>query len=311
MKVLISGASGFVGKNLTTYLERNECQITSISRNPTGKNQVNWEQVFNDRLHTDVFIHLAGKAHDLKNTSHAKEYFIVNTDLTIQLFNLFLKSEASDFIYISSVKAVADSVNGVLDENSIPNPKTPYGESKLRAEEHLLSQKLPENKRLFILRPCMIHGPNNKGNLNLLYKFAKMGIPYPLASFENKRSYLSIANLNFVIGKLISDSSITQGVYNVADDEPLSTNTVMTLFNEVIGKKNRLWRVKPSIIIALASLGDKIKLPLNSHKLQKLTESYIVSNKKIKEALSINQLPVSSTEGLKITINSFVHYNKQ
>jgi nucleoside-diphosphate-sugar epimerase len=311
MKVLISGANGFVGKNLSACLQGSGHRLTAISRNPSGENQIGWEQVFNDQLLTDVFIHLAGKAHDLKNEGRAQEYFTVNTDLTIRLFNLFLQSGASDFIYLSSVKAVADSVTGVLDENFTPDPKTPYGKSKLKAEEYLLSQKLPENKRLFILRPCMIHGPKNKGNLNLLYRFAKMGIPYPLASFENKRSFLSISNLNFVIGKLISDRAVSSGVYNVADDEPMSTNTVITLFNEILGKRNRLWRISPILIKALAGLGDKIRLPLNSSKLQKLTESYVVSNKKIKQALTINQMPVSSTEGLKITIKSFVHDNNQ
>ncbi len=227
----------------------------------------------------------------------------------MRLFNLFLQSGARDFLYISSVKAVADSVSGVLDERATPDPKTPYGKSKLKAEEYLQSQKLPENKRLFILRPCMIHGPNNKGNLNLLYRFAKKGIPYPLASFENKRSFLSIDNLNFVIEKLINETAVAGGVYNVADDEPLSTNRVITLFNEILGKKNRLWKVNPFIIKALAGLGDKIKLPLNSSQLQKLTESYIVSNDKIKQALSISRLPVTSSEGLKSTIKSFVHNN--
>src|SRR5690606_34845970 len=136
----------------------------------------------------DAIIHLAGKAHDTANTSLAEEYFIINRDLTIALFNEFLKSDIKDFFFFSSVKAVADTVDGVLYEDVLPKAITPYGQSKVEAEAYLLSQKLPEGKRLFIIRPCMIHGPGNKGNLNLLYKLVEKGIPWPLAAFENQRS---------------------------------------------------------------------------------------------------------------------------
>ena len=128
---------------------------------------------------------------------------------------------------MSSVKAVADGVEGVLDESVIPSPVTAYGKSKLAAEEYILSQKLPKGKRVYILRPCMIHGPNNKGNLNLLYHFVKKGIPYPFGSFENKRSFVSIDNLCFVIKELIENKNIPSGVYNISDDQALSTNELV------------------------------------------------------------------------------------
>src|SRR5690606_1547157 len=118
----------------------------------------------------------------------------------------FLKRDAEVFIYMSSVKAAADTVDGILTEEKQPNPKTPYGQSKRKAEEYLLNATLPEGKRVYILRPCMIHGPGNKGNLNLLYKFVQKGIPYPLAAFENRRSFLSIDNLNFVILQLLQNA---------------------------------------------------------------------------------------------------------
>ena len=79
---------------------------------------------------------------------------------------------------MSSVKAVADVVDGILTEDVIPNPKTVYGKAKLAAEVYILSKEIPENKRVYILRPCMIHGPNNKGNLNLLYSLVSKGIPW-------------------------------------------------------------------------------------------------------------------------------------
>src|SRR5690606_218134 len=108
-------------------------------------------------LKGDAIIHLAGKAHDTANTSSPEEYFKVNRDLTINLFKTFLESDIKDFFYFSSVKAVADTVAGVLKEDITGEPHTPYGKSKYEAEQYLLSQILPEGKRLFVIRPCMIH----------------------------------------------------------------------------------------------------------------------------------------------------------
>ena len=295
MNIIITGATGFVGKNLSKFLKEKGHHISPLSLRKA------WELDQN----AEAIIHLAGKAHDTKNTSAEKEYFEINTELTKKLFKEFLNTTAQDFIYFSSVKATADTVEGFLDENHKSNPQTPYGKAKLLAEEYLLSQKLPENKRLFIIRPCMIHGPGNKGNLNLLYKFVQKGIPYPLAAFENKRSFLSIDNLNFLILEMLSNKNVGSGIYNFADDEVLSTNELVKLIANTSGKKEKLWKISSKLISATAKMGDVMKLPLNSERLKKLTENYWVSNQKIKNALGIAKLPVSASEGLEKTIKSF------
>lgn len=299
MKVTITGASGFVGQNLSTYLIEKNIDVKDLSlRNVDWKNRLD--------ENTDAIIHLAGKAHDTANTSSVDEYFKINRDLTIELFQKFLKSEIKDFFFFSSVKAIADTIEGILLENHTSNPITPYGKSKLEAEQYLLHQQLPEGKRLFIIRPCMIHGPGNKGNLNLLYKVVEKGIPWPLASFENRRSFLSIDNLNYLVDKIIT-SDIPSGIYNFADDKAISTNELVRIIAKTSGKKEKLWQISAGLISGVAKLGDKIKLPLNSERLKKLTESYVVSNQKIKTALNIDSLPVSAEEGMKRTIASFIH----
>ncbi|MCT2409536.1 NAD-dependent epimerase/dehydratase family protein [Chryseobacterium antibioticum] len=295
MKIIITGASGFVGQNLLKYLEEKECHIESLSLRKV------WEIDKN----ADAVIHLAGKAHDTENTSADDEYFRINTELTKKLFDKFLDSNINDFIYFSSVKATADTVGGILDEEHISDPKTPYGKSKLLAEQYLLSKGLPEGKRMIIIRPCMIHGPGNKGNLNLLYKIVEKGIPWPLASFENQRSFLSIDNLNFLILQILKTKNIQSGIYNFADDDFISTNQLIRIISNASGKTSRLWNVPAGLISFAAKVGDKIKIPLNSERLKKLTESYVVSNKKIKNALEITKLPVSAEEGLTRTIKSF------
>ena len=298
MNVIITGATGFVGQNLSKYLTTQNYKIQPLSLRNKG-----WKSAFDDKA--NAIIHLAGKAHDTKKTSQSSEYFTVNTELTKQLFDVFLKSDIQDFVYFSSVKAAADVVENILFEEENPNPKTPYGLSKLKAEEYILSQKLPENKRIFIIRPCMIHGEGNKGNLNLLYNVVAKGIPYPLAAFNNERSFLNIDNLNFLVFSILKNKNVNSGIYNFADDDLISTNQLVSIISKVIDKKTKLIRVPKSIIINSAKLGDILKLPLNTEKLTKLTENYRVSNQKIKKALQLEKLPFTAVEGLEKTISSF------
>ena len=294
----ISGASGFVGENLIKYFG-NSKSIKTFSREELNRFSVS-------SLDGCIsFVHLAGKAHDLKNSSNPDSYFQINFELTKKVYDAFLKSETKVFIFISSVKAAADLVSGILTEEYEPNPKTVYGKSKLLAERYIQSQSLPDGKSYFILRPCMIHGPGNKGNLNLLYKFVSKGIPYPLASFSNSRSFLSVENLCFIIKRLIENgSNVSSGVYNIADDEVLSTNDLVSLLAAALNRKVLLWRISPSFLRGLAKIGDKFSFPLNTERLNKLTENYIVSNEKIKMALDI-KMPLSARDGIIITANAF------
>jgi nucleoside-diphosphate-sugar epimerase len=301
-KIIITGSSGFVGSNLVKDFT-NSYDLYCPKRD-------NLKVLFENNQKFDGIIHLAGKAHYLKSNSSDDIYYKINTQLTIQIFDKFIESDCKFFIFFSSVKACADSVEELLDENDVPNPKTPYGRSKLLAENYILN-KIDElkisklNKRIYIMRPCMIHGPNNKGNLNLLYKIVKRGMPWPLGNFKNQRSFCSIDNLSFIIKELIKNNNVKSGIYNVSDDETISTNELINLISSVLNKKNFILNIPRIFIKLLASIGDVIKFSLNSERLKKLTESYIVSNKKIKNAIGVKKMPLSAEEGLIKTINSF------
>jgi len=298
MKVLISGSTGFVGQNLIKDLREAKIETEGFSLR-----EVDWQHKL-DRC-ADAIIHLAGKAHDTENTTSEEEYYKINRDLTISLFQEFLKSDIKDFFFFSSVKAVADTVQGILTEDTVPKPLTPYGKSKLEAEIFLKNRDLPLGKRLFIIRPCMIHGPGNKGNLNLLYKIVKLGLPWPLATFENQRSFLGIDNLSFLVKQMLTTERLESGIYNFADDECLSTNELVCLISNTLHKKPKLLKVSAGLINSAAKLGDYLSLPLTSEKLKKLTESYQVSNMKIKRSLNLDKLPFTVREGLVATIKSF------
>ena len=168
----------------------------------------------------------------------------------------------------------------------------------------IFSKLIPANKRVYVLRPCPIHGPGNKGNLNLLFKMVEKGIPWPLAAFENRRSFCSIQNIIFAIQELIEREDIGSGTYNIADDEALSTNDLICLIGEVIGRKSNLLKFPQPFIRKLAKLGDILHLPLNTERLEKLTESYVVSNNKLATQIG-KTFPISSRDGLKNTFKSF------
>ena len=291
MSIFLTGSSGFIGKNLISYFS-GRFFIKTYKR----------ESII--LIEQDYVIHLAGKAHDTKNTFSKRDYYKINTDLTKKVFDSFLESKAKIFIMLSSVKAVADSVDGILLESQSPSPKTDYGKSKLMAENYILSKSIPIDKKVFILRPCMIHGPNNKGNMNLLFNIISKNIPWFLGSFENKRSYCSIENLFFVINEILENFNFKSGIYNVSDDEPLSTNEVVLLIAKSINKKKLIVNFPVKIVKFIAKIGDFIKFPLNSERLKKLTESYVVSNKKITKLIG-KPLPVSSKSGLLKTFKSF------
>jgi nucleoside-diphosphate-sugar epimerase len=298
--IAISGITGFVGQNLSTYLS-DRYNVKGISRQASASN-LSYTAFFESNHNYDVLIHLAGKAHDLKKTSKDSEYYEVNFELTKKLYDQFLQSDAKKFIYISSVKAVADTVEGVLTEDAVANPITVYGKSKQMAEDYILNN-LPADKKVYILRPCMIHGPGNKGNLNLLFALISKGIPYPLGIYENKRSFLSVDNLCFAIANLLK-KDIDSAVFNVADDVALSTNEVIALVSESLGCKSKIIAFPKLIVALVARIGDFLPLPINTEKLQKLTENYEVSNAKIKSQLALI-FPLSSRDGLIKTFKSF------
>ena len=328
MNILITGVHGFVGSNLVKYLAK-ENTIYGLDIVQPQKDGVmctfSWDalDVENGLPEIDAIIHLAGMAHDTRNKSAADVYFKVNTGLTQKIFDWYMASPtAKKFVFFSTVKSAADRVKGeFLTEECVPTPVGPYGESKIKAEDYIIKKFAPKalkrpfhnfddsdsivsDKQVYIIRPCMIHGPGNKGNLNMLYGVVKKGIPWPLGAFENRRSFTSIGNLCVVIEGLLT-KSVPSGIYHMGDDEALSTNELIEVICEAIGKKAHIWRIPKGLMNGVAKVGGWLHLPLNPLRMQKLTENYVVSNKKIKSALGIDAMPIRAKDGLIDTIRSF------
>ena len=274
----MTGSHGFVGSNLIDALSA-EHEI------------IRWDARVDQPLpEVDTVIHLAGLAHDTKHTTEAEAYFKVNTILTQQIYNRFLESSAKKFIFFSSIKA--------------QDGDTPYAISKRKAEELIIKNeelRIKNGQATYILRPCMIHGPGNKGNLILLFKVVSMGLPWPLAAFENKRSFASIGNVCYIVNELLG-KDVESGIYPVCDDEPVATNELIKIICGCLGKKARLWRIPRRVMNNVAKLGDVLHLPLNTERLIKLTENYVVDNAPIRQALGIYEMPVNAVDGLQSTI---------
>ncbi len=317
-RILITGVRGFVGTNLKEYLKtQSKYHITGASRkreNLEGNidflddicsyDELCEEGERRDQKYSfDAYVHLAGKVIHDQQQKDRDEYFRVNYEQTKRIYNQFLADpQAKKFIFLSTIHVLTEKPDRVIDETFEPKPFTPYGQSKFDAENFIKSNSKP-GKNHYILRPTMIHGPGNKGNLNMLYNMINRGFPYLLGSINNCRSFTSIDNLTFIIKELLQND-IQPGLYHIADDEPTYSHDLIRLIGEITGRKARILPLPLGFLKIISRLGNYIKLPINDHRLIKLTEDFIVSNEKIKNAIG-KPLPVRSKEGLEKALKSF------
>ncbi len=312
--VFITGVTGFVGSNLVRYLNSQldirligHCRNVTLATRKFNGLRLELVEEFNaevlDKLKVDCVIHLAGIAHDLTGQYSPQDYEDINHLMTVGIYNEFLHSKASSFIFVSSIKAAVDHTSIPATEQVIPTPVSDYGKSKRKAEIFIQNTPCPAGKRCYIFRPSMIFGPENKGNLNLLYGFVKAGIPYPLGAFKNQRSFLYVGNLNFIIERFIYNT-FPSGIYHLADSESLSTVELVKTMAGIIKKRIFIWNFPQGVVNSVAFFCTLFRLPLNKQTLEKLTESLVVSNKKVIDVIG-TQLPVRTEEGLRVTLNSF------
>lgn len=294
MNIVIAGSTGYLGTKMKEFLEKeNSVKILDL-RNVDKINILN----------ADVFINCVGKTPDNGKFSY-QEYYESNVETVKKLFEIFIDSKAKKLIHFSSISAVEElSSEEILTEEDFPNPVSDYGKTKRLAEEFLLSQKTSENQEIIILRPTRIHGEKDKGTILQLYNFVKK-IPYPFGAYDNKRSFLYIENLLYLVKKIILSDEIKPGIYNINDDEAVSTIDIIKIIEKSEHSKLRILKISKKTLNLLAKIGDFIKFPFNTIVLKKITTTRVVSNEKLKKALGIENLPISAEEGLIKTIKSF------
>ena len=298
--LLLTGSSGFVGSHLVNHL-RSKFEIDALTTSDTKikgvRNQYKWSEIGSIEGKYDVVIHMAGLAHDTQNNRLESEYFEVNEGLTKLLMANAERWSIQSFIYLSSIKAVVDSTaDKIIDETMESTATHVYGRSKLSAEKAILKQD--SNFSKVILRPVMIYGKGQKGNLKTLEKWIRNGFVFPFGKWENKRSVLSINNLSYCIESIVSNP-ISSGTYFIADDDPVSTVDILQYIGKGINKKVRFVGVPNSVIqFGLKLLPKKLKSITD-----KVLGSLIVDNKKLKTALHIKQMPFQTSTELPAAID--------
>lgn len=296
-RILLFGASGFIGSKIRANYSNTDIINLRLE---------NWKDSI--PKNKAVWINSIGKAHERNGESTEQEYYFANCDVVKTIFFEFIKSESEVFIHISSIAALEELTRDkALSEEMSSNVNSVYGKSKLCAEQWLLEQNLPNNKKVIIVRPPMIHGEGDRGNLKVLYSFISRGLPYPLYSFDNKRSFLCIQNFLFFLDEIIKKKELLDsGVYHIADDEVISTTEIINIIQAVEMKQVFKINIPKYLIKGIARIGDFIPyFPLSSFKLLKLTSDLIVSNNKIKSILQIEKLPFSAQDGIFATISSY------
>ena len=309
MNILITGIYSLLGPELVkTFKGKNTIYgLDLVTSEIEGVRNIFTYNELKSIPNVDVVIHLDGKYMDANNLSEALVYFENNAGLTRKIFNWFTQSTAKTFIYFSSVKAVANShIGGVaLTEEMEPKPFGVLGESKLLAERYILDLST-FGKKIYILRPAIIHGSGCLGSkdLRMMYEWVKKGLPFPFGKFVCRRSFTGIDNLAYVLKRML-ELDIPAGIYHVVDDEPLLLAEIYEMMGYFLHRKVRMWHCSKWLIHLVAWLGIRFHWHFDEYQYQKLSSDFVASNEKLKKALGIEKLPFSVVDGFNKSIVSF------
>ncbi len=258
--ILVTGATGFVGRRLVPRLIADGYAVRSAVRRAEGSAaavmgdigpDTDWSRALEG---IDSVVHLAGRAHVLKREADALAAFrLVNAAGTARLAEQAERAGVRRFVLISSVKAAADTSGAQgLVETDPPHPGTPYGISKLEGERALLSTaRLME---AVVLRPPLVYGPGVKANFLALLRLVHSGIPLPLASVRNRRSLIALDDLVDAIVVALTATAVAGGIFYVADGPPLSTPELIRALAAALGRPARLFTFPPGLLATAASL---------------------------------------------------------
>ena len=237
--IVLTGTTGYIGQNLTKYFNSKSKKNKSISLRFQ-----NWHKMM--PLETETIIHLAAINLNPQDSAFDEEYFRVNTELTSKLFRYFLNSNAKTFIFLSTTELIDKHISEVTEDAKV-NPTNPFLQSKLDAEQFILKQDLPEGKRAIILRVAPVYGRETKSTLHDTFSFCKR-FPWFFGVFDTKQSFCNIDNLTEIIAQIAENTSVSSGIYNVADNEPISSVQLVNWIAEVFDKKAKIIKVPKGIL---------------------------------------------------------------
>ena len=313
--ILITGASGFVGKALTHALDIDGNQIIGVVRKSHSLSSSNCSQLIVENIssdtewsdalnNVDVVIHTAARAHVLKDSSidALEEFRKVNTAGTINLAKQAAEADVKRFVFISSIGVNGNSNSQAFTETDLPNPQEAYAVSKFEAELELLALAEHTSMEVVIIRPPLVYGPNAPGNFGNLLKWVKRGMILPLGAVHNKRSFVALDNLvDFIV--YCSDARKTPKAANqlflISDGEDVSTTQLLNKVAKAFGTSARLLSISVSVMSMCLNLIGKGAIS------NRLFGTLLVDSSKARELLGW-QAVVTMDEQLTKIANSYL-----
>lgn len=312
MTTLITGSNGFIGQHLVTFfLEKNynlDEEIYLLARNNNKLNQyegykikiITINELYKKKLKVNTIIHLAGKAH---NKSFNKKDIKTNYNFSKELLSYAKKINLTKFIFVSTIKVYGeDTCNDRPHlENDTPNPMSNYSKSKFQIENEIINCFKNNSTKYFILRIPLVIGPGAKGNINALIQLLNKGFPLPFDKISNKRSYISISNLVNQIFKILNQSNLISGIYNLSDNSYLSSTELINFINNKLNRKSNIFYLNKYILLFLLFLINK------KSEYKKIFSSQVLDNNKSIKLLNFSE--IISTE--KEIYNMVSEYQKK
>ncbi|MCF2218030.1 NAD-dependent epimerase/dehydratase family protein [Chryseobacterium sp. PS-8] len=287
MKVLFTGANGFLGKNVIPLLQKKNFEVKTFGTS-------NADYIFNItqaitpfKEKFDIVFHAAGKAHSVPKTKEEESVFYkVNFEGTKKLCNALEENLPEYFVFISTVAVYGKDFGENITEDTPLEGYTPYAKSKLMAEEFLTKWCKEKKVKLFILRPSLIAGPNPPGNLGDMIKAIKSGKYFNIAGGTARKSVFWVEDFAEITVKMLGKEG---GIYNVCDDANPAFKEISEKISAKLNKRSPK-SIPFFLAKSMALVGDLLgnKAPINSLKLKKITDSLIFSNEKIKRELNYN-----------------------
>lgn len=312
ISVLVTGASGFIGKPLCIELIRCGYSVKAASRNTNNAlcktdfvqlNDMSTDEDWAFALSgVDVLIHLAARVHVMNDSADdpLTEFRKVNVDYTLNFAKQSAMAGVKRFIFISSVKVNGESTTPEMPftEEDDANPQDAYGVSKIEAEKGLLRIAQETGMEVVIIRPPLVYGLGVKANFASMMRFVKRGIPLPLGAIHNKRSFVYVGNLVSLIIRCIDHPAAANQVFLVSDGHDLSTTELLQKCAMALGVSPRLFPVPQGFIEFCASILGKQDV------LQRLCGNLQVDITKARKLLGWAP-PSTVTDGLKATALGF------
>ena len=266
-RVLVTGASGFIGRPMVAALLGAGYAVRAATRRPLSlpnavevvtipdlRNSIDWAPILQG---VDSVVHLAGRAHGPVANANYSDFDLINWMATQQLAAAAKAAGVAHFVYISSVRAQAGaSAAGAVCEQDEPRPTNYYGRSKLAAETAIQASGVP----FTIFRPVVIYGPNPKGNMRTLVRMARLPVPLPIASFAGRRSLLGIDNLISAILFALKNPATVNQTYLIADRETMTVGETLAVLRKGQGRSLMSIYIPPFVIRFLLALCGRTDL---------------------------------------------------